>query len=65
MRLSKEGDLKETMKSVGAAFIGVQSDKNRQRDFSKGKFSHFLIGGFIAVTLFVLSLVAIVALVSP
>ena len=65
MKKNNEGDLKDTIKSVGAAFIGVQSDKNRQRDFSKGKFSHFMIGGFIAVTLFVISLITIVALVSP
>lgn len=52
-----------TMKSVAAAFFGVQSDANRTRDFTQGKFVHFAIAGAIAVILFVLSLVLIVNLV--
>ena len=56
---------KETIKSVAAAFFGVQSDKNRQRDFSEGKFSQFLVVGLVGVVLFVLMLVAIVSLVLP
>ncbi len=51
--------------SVAAAFFGVQSDKNRQRDFSQGKFVHFAIAGAIAVVIFIAVLVAIVALVLP
>ena len=49
-----------TMKSVAAAFFGVQSDANRKRDFTQGKFVHFAIAGAIAVVLFILSLVLIV-----
>ena len=56
---------KETFKSVGAAFFGVQSDKNREKDFTQGKLSHFIIAGLIAVLLFIVSLVAIVSLVVP
>ncbi|GLX78834.1 hypothetical protein tinsulaeT_21740 [Thalassotalea insulae] len=52
-----------TIKSVAAAFIGVQSDKNRERDFTEGKFSHFVIIGLIGVILFIGVLVAIVSLV--
>ena len=58
-------NFKETLKSVAAAFFGVQSDKNRQRDFTQGKFSHFVIAGVIAVVLFIASLIAIVSLVIP
>lgn len=58
-------NFKETFKSVGAAFFGVQSDKNRQRDFTQGKPSHFIIAGVIAVVLFIATLVAIVSLVLP
>ena len=58
-------NLKQTIGSVLAAFLGVQNDKNRERDFNHGKFSHFVIVGLIAVILFVLALVAIVALVIP
>ena len=55
---------KETFKSVGAAFFGVQSDKNRERDFTTGKLSYFIIAGIIATLLFVGSLVTIVTLVT-
>jgi hypothetical protein len=58
-------NFKETLKSVGAAFFGVQSDKNRKRDFTQGKFSHFVIAGILAVVLFITSLVVVVSLVIP
>ena len=60
-----ESSLKDVVGSVAAAFFGVQSDKNRERDFSKGKFSHFVVVGLIGVVLFVGVLVAIVSLVLP
>ncbi|WNC68832.1 DUF2970 domain-containing protein [Thalassotalea nanhaiensis] len=60
-----ESSLKDVAGSVAAAFIGVQSDKNRKRDFTKGKFSHFVVVGLIGVVLFVGVLVAIVSLVLP
>jgi len=63
--MSDKSNLKEVFKSVGAAFFGVQSNKNRERDFTQGKFSHFIVVGLIAVALFIGSLVAIVALVLP
>ncbi len=55
----------DTIKSIGAAALGVQSDKNRAHDFNEGKTSHFIIGGVIGVVLFVLFLVFIVSLVIP
>lgn len=58
-------NFKETLKSVGAAFFGVQSDKNRERDFTQGKFSHFIVAGILAVVLFIAALIAIVSLVVP
>lgn len=54
-----------TLKSVAAAFFGVQSDKNRNRDFNQGKFSHFVIAGLIGVIVFIAVLVMIVTLVLP
>lgn len=57
--------LKDVAGSVAAAFIGVQSNKNRERDFSKGKFSHFVLIGLLAVLLFVGVLVTIVSFVLP
>ena len=34
--------------------IGVQSRRNRERDFTHGKPLHFVIGGLIGTLLFVL-----------
>lgn len=56
-------NFKNTFKSVCAAFLGVQSDKNRKRDFSEGKLSHFIIAGLIAVVIFITILVVTVSLV--
>ena len=41
--------------SVGAGLIGVQSRKNRERDFTQGKPIHFLVGGVIGTVLFLLA----------
>lgn len=38
--------------SVGAAMIGVQSRRNRERDFTRGKPLHFVIGGLVGTALF-------------
>jgi len=55
--------LMDTVKSVAAAFFGVQSSANRVRDFKYGKASHFIIIGLLMTVAFVLALVAIVKLV--
>ncbi|WP_448212604.1 DUF2970 domain-containing protein [Colwellia sp. MEBiC06753] len=57
--------LTEVLKSVVAAFFGVQSDKNREKDFNEGKAIHFIIAGAIAAILFVIGLVLVVSLVLP
>jgi len=49
--------------SVIAAAFGVQSDANRQRDFSQASPLAFIIGGILFTVLFVLTLVGIVMLV--
>jgi hypothetical protein len=41
------------IKSALSAMIGVQSNKNRERDFNSGKFWHFFIAGFIVLTGFI------------
>ncbi|TPH15197.1 DUF2970 domain-containing protein [Litorilituus lipolyticus] len=51
------------IKSILAAFIGVQSNKNRLQDFTHGKASHFIIAGIIGVVLFIAFLVIIVNIV--
>ena len=50
-------------RSTLAAFIGVQSNANRERDFSRGKLSHFIWMGLLFGLIFVLTLVGIVQLV--
>ena len=49
--------------SVMSAFIGVQSNANRERDFSKGKPSHFIFIGLFFGLAFILTLVGVVKLV--
>jgi len=49
--------------SVLASFLGVQSNRNRERDFQHGKPSHYIIIGLAFVILFVLALIGVVQLV--
>ncbi len=49
--------------SVLSAFLGVQSNANRERDFKHGKLSHFIIIGLMAGLLFILIVVGVVNLV--
>lgn len=51
------------MGSIFAAAFGVQSNKNRERDFEHGKFHHFIVGGIVFAVLFILLVVGIVKLV--
>lgn len=51
------------LKSTAAAFLGVQSNANRERDFRQGKVSHFIWMGLLFGLLFVSTLVGIVQLV--
>ncbi|WJN57779.1 DUF2970 domain-containing protein [Pseudomonas sp. SO81] len=54
---------REMLQSVLAAAFGVQSGKNRARDFSRGKPSHFILLGVLFTSIFVLVLFALVRLV--
>lgn len=53
----------EMLQSVLAAAFGVQSGKNRSRDFSRGKPSHFIILGVLFTIAFVLVILGVVKLV--
>ncbi|WP_084643960.1 DUF2970 domain-containing protein [Ferrimonas futtsuensis] len=46
--------------SVLAALFGVQSEANRQRDFSHSSPLPFILTGILLVSLFVLGLIALV-----
>jgi len=51
------------MGSIFAAWFGVQTKANRERDFEQGKFHHFIIGGIVFAILFVFFVVGIVQVV--
>ncbi len=52
-----------TLRSVAAAAFGVQSNANRERDFTHGKASHFIIAGIIGTVIFLLFIALLVKLV--
>jgi len=51
------------VKSILAAGIGVQSDKNRTRDFEQGNPLVFIIGGIVFTLLFIASIATVVGFV--
>ncbi len=54
----------QVIQSVIAGAIGVQSDKNRERDFKHGSASTFIIAGLVGTVLFILTLVFIVSIIA-
>lgn len=60
MSMSKP-TIAQVIKSVLAAAIGVQSDDNRQKDFTQGSLSMYVIAGLIFTVLFVSALVFLVS----
>ena len=60
---NKPPSLWQMLHSVMAAAFGVQSGKNRARDFTHGKPAHFLILGLLFTLVFALTLYGIVKLV--
>ena len=51
--------------SVIAAAFGVQTEKNRERDFAQGSPVVYIVAGIVFTVLFVLTIVGVVALVLP
>ena len=49
--------------STLAAFIGVQSNKNRERDFKHGNIYVYIAAGVIFTTLFIFGVITLVRLV--
>ena len=50
----------QVLQSTMAAALGVQSSKNRKRDFAEGRASQFIIAGVVFTALFVGIMVLIV-----
>jgi uncharacterized membrane protein YidH (DUF202 family) len=61
----KQPGLFQVTLSVMAAALGVQSEANRQRDFSQKSPLPYILGGIIFTVLFVLTIVGVVMLVLP
>lgn len=59
----KEPSLWEVAKSVQAAFLGVQSRKNYERDFEYGKPWQYITVGLIGVAIFIAIIISVVMLV--
>jgi len=53
----------QVVHSVLAAFFGVQSRANRERDFTRGRPLHYIIIGLVMTALFILILVGVVKLI--
>ncbi|NKC00783.1 MAG: DUF2970 domain-containing protein [Pseudomonadales bacterium] len=53
----------QVLHSTLAAAFGVQSSKNRERDFTRGKASQFILMGIGFTVVFVLVMVGIVTLI--
>ena len=53
----------QMMGSAIAAGLGVQSSRNRERDFNRGKASHFIAIGTVFTVLFVIGMVFFVRFV--
>lgn len=53
----------QLLRSTLSAFIGVQSNANRERDFKHGKISHFIGIGLLFGLVFIGSIVTVVQIV--
>jgi len=59
----REPTLWEVTKSVFAAFLGVQSSKNYERDFTHGKPWQYIVIGLVGVAIFIAIVVTVVRIV--
>lgn len=57
--------VKQILSSVFAAALGVQSSKNRERDFKQGSIKIFIAAGLIFTALFIGGVITVVNLVTP
>ena len=59
----KKTNIGALVKSILAAAVGDQSNKNRERDFEEGNPLAFIIGGFVFTALFIITIATIVGFV--
>ncbi len=53
----------KVLHSVIAAIFGIQSDKNREEDFSKGDPSQYIVMGIVVVVAIVIGMIVLVSTV--
>lgn len=63
MSTSNKPGFFDVVSSVVAAAIGVQSSRNRLRDFEGGSATPYIVGGVIFTILFILAIVMVVKMV--
>ena len=51
--------------SVLAAMIGIQSEENRERDFTKGDITNYIMVGIVVVAIFIFILIKFVNSLIP
>lgn len=51
--MSQKPSFLQVMFSAIAAAFGVQSDKNRQRDFENGRIGHYIAAGLVVTAIFI------------
>ncbi|UXI01513.1 DUF2970 domain-containing protein [Photobacterium sp. TY1-4] len=61
---TKPGKTTRPLLSAAAALFGVQSERNRQADFSQTSARPFIVAGIVGICLFVALLIVIVRLVT-
>lgn len=54
----------DVIKSVLSAAVGVQSEKNRQKDFTQGSLPIYLVAGLIFTVIFVSAIIFLVRMVT-
>ncbi len=59
----KKPSILQIILSVLSAAIGIQSNKNRERDFEGGSLKTYIITGIVFVIIFVTTLISIVSVV--
>lgn len=63
MKEKQNAGIGQVFGSVLAAMIGVQSDKNRERDFEAANPKSFIIGGIVFTLIFIATVVTVVNVV--
>lgn len=61
--MSNKANLKQIIKAVCGAFIGVQSEQQRQQDFNTQSPIPYIVVGIVMTVLFVVALLLIVSIV--